>query len=140
MKRVHAALGAAALFLTAGLCGTVGAQPADAAGMPVFDATNYAENLVQAARSLEQINNQVKSLENEESMLRGMATNLRRIDFPQLERMAAAMRRMDVLMGKAKAIGFKVDGLDERLRKLFPGAVARALDSDERVADARARL
>ncbi len=31
----------------------------------VFDPSNYSQNILTAARSLEQINNQVKSLENQ---------------------------------------------------------------------------
>ena len=111
-----------------------------AAAMPVFDTTNYAQNILQAARALEQINNQVKSLQNEAAMLQNMGRNLERIDFPQLERVKGALQKIDQLMGQAKGIDFRVDKLDERLRTLFPGAVDDALRTDRRVADAKARL
>jgi P-type conjugative transfer protein TrbJ len=42
----------------------------------VFDPSNYAENIVQAARALEQINNQIASLQNEAQMLINQARNL----------------------------------------------------------------
>jgi P-type conjugative transfer protein TrbJ len=113
---------------------------ASAAGMPVFDATNYAQNLIQAARALDQINNQVKSLQNEAGMLRSMATNLKTIDFPQLQRMTSAMQRIDGLMSEARGIDFKVRGLDSRIATMFPGALESALGSDRRVGEARARL
>jgi len=138
MNLLRAALSGPALAAALAL-GALAPAPASA-GMPVFDATNYAENLIQAARALDQINNQVKSLQNQASMLDGMAKNLRTMSFPQLQRMTSAMKRIDQLMADAKAIGFKVDGLDRRIDKLFPGAVKRALTADERVADARARL
>jgi len=140
MKAIHAVLRLAALTPVFGLAATIPAVPASAAGMPVFDATNYAENLIQAARSLDQINNQVKSLQNEARMLEGMTTNLRSIDFPQLQRMTSAMQSIDQLMGQAQAVDFRIDGLDQRIGKLFPGELQRALNSDERVANARARL
>jgi P-type conjugative transfer protein TrbJ len=111
-----------------------------AAAIPVFDATNYAQNLLQAARSLEQINQQIQSLQNEASMLQNMARNLERIDFPQLDRINSAMQRIDRLMGEAQGIDFRVDRLDERIRALFPGAAQQMLSSDQRVAQARARL
>ena len=139
MKFMSATLLGAALAGALGLAAVVPAAAA-AAGMPVFDATNYAENLVQAARSLEQINNQVKALQNQAAMLDGMAKNLKSIGFPQLQRMTSAMERIDRLMGDAKAIGFKVDGLDRRIDQLFPGALEQALSGEQRVADARARL
>jgi len=110
-----------------------------AAAIPVFDATNYSQNLLQAARALEQINHQVSSLQNEASMLRTMAANLERVGFPELDRVKSAMQRIDRLMGEAQGIDFRVDRLDERVRALFPGA-ATALGRDQRVATARARL
>jgi P-type conjugative transfer protein TrbJ len=111
-----------------------------AAQMAVVDTTNYAQNLLQAARALEQINNQIRSLQNEAAMLQNMSRHLERIDFPQLQRINSALQRVDQLMGQARGIDFRVDRLDERFRSLFPAAVDSALPSDARVADARARL
>ena len=42
----------------------------------VFDPQNYAQNVLEAARALQQINNQIQSLQNEALMLRNMATDL----------------------------------------------------------------
>ena len=42
----------------------------------VYDPTNHAENLLTAARSLEQINNQIAQLQNEAQMLVNQARNL----------------------------------------------------------------
>jgi type IV secretion system protein TrbJ len=135
MKKLPLAL---ALASAAPLACLLPAAPA--AAIPVFDATNYAQNLLQAARALEQINQQIQSLQNEASMLQNMARNLERIEFPQLERINAAMQRIDQLMGQAQGIDFRVDRLDDRIRTLFPGEVRQVLSSDQRVAQARARL
>jgi P-type conjugative transfer protein TrbJ len=129
---------AAATALSVG--GTFALPLSPAAAIPVFDSTNYAQNLLQAARALEQINNQIASLQNEAAMLRNMGRNLERIDFPQLERVTSAMQRIDGLMGQAQGIDFRIDRLDERVRSMFPGAVQRVLGTDQRVAQARARL
>jgi type IV secretion system protein TrbJ len=120
--------------------GTFALPTSPAAAIPVFDATNYAQNLLQAARALEQINHQIASLQNEAAMLQNMARNLERIDFPQLQQVNSAMQRIDQLMGQARNIDFRIDGLDERLRSMFPGAVDRALRRDQRVLEARVRL
>jgi P-type conjugative transfer protein TrbJ len=141
MKAFHCALGfAAATALGIGGALAIAPAPANAAGMPVFDVTNYAQNLLQAARALDQINNQVKSLQNEASMLQNMATNLKTIDFPQLQRLTSAMQQIDRLMGQAEGIQFKVSGLDQQIRTLFPGALGQALTGEQRVSQARARL
>jgi P-type conjugative transfer protein TrbJ len=128
----------AAALLLAGASFWVPA-PAEA-GLPVFDAANYAQNLIQAARALDQINNQVKSLQNQAAMLDNMARNLKSVGFPQLQAMNSAMRRIDTLMGEAQAIGFKVDGLDRQVSALFPGEAGSELDANRQVAAARARL
>jgi P-type conjugative transfer protein TrbJ len=135
MKKISMAV---ALAAAAPLAVALPVTPA--AAIPVFDATNYAQNLLQAARALEQINQQIQSLQNEATMIRNMARNLERIDFPQLRRMTSAMQRIDGLMGQARGIGFRVDQLDGRIRSLFPGAVERVLSGDQRVAQARSRL
>ena len=140
MKAVARALClAGAASLTIGGTVVLPAAPA-AAALPVFDPTNYAQNLLQAARALDQINNQVKSLQNEASMLQSMAKNLQKLDFPQLQKISSAMQQIDQLMSQAQAIDFKVGSLDQQIQKLFPGELGKALTEDQMVAQARARL
>lgn len=134
--RLALLIGVAALSIGA----TVALPHAQAQAIPVFDAANYAQNLTQAARALDQINNQVRSLQNEASMLQNMAKNLATIDFPQLQRLTSAMQRINQLMDQARGIDFKVDQLDERIRALFPGELRQALTSDQHLREARAQL
>ena len=114
--------------------------PAQAAGLPVFDVTNYSQNLLQAARGLEQINNQIRSLQNEASMLQNMSRNLERIDFPQLRRITSAMQRIDQLMGEAQGIDFRVEGLERKIGAVFPGELQKVLTKSEQLSNLRARL
>jgi P-type conjugative transfer protein TrbJ len=139
VKRLKMAL-ALATGTVLSIGGTFVLPASPAAAIPVFDPTNYAQNLLQAARALEQINNQVRSLQNEAKMLQDMGRNLERIDFPQLERVTSAMKRIDELMGQAQGIDFRADKLDERIRSMFPGTAQNALRTDQRVAQARSRL
>ena len=55
-----------------------------AAAITVFDPSNFAQNVIQAARALEQINNQIQSLQNQATMLQNMAKNLQRLDYSSL--------------------------------------------------------
>lgn len=130
----------AALALAAMVPLAVLAPATPAAAMPVFDATNYAQNLLQAARALEQINQQIESLQNEATMIQAMSRNLERIDFPQLERIRSAMQRIDALMGQAQAIGFGVDQLDRQARALFPGSGRGDRADTQQVARAQREL
>lgn len=118
---------------------TVPATPASAQ-LSVFDPTNYSQNLLSAARALSQIENQIRSLQNEATMLANQAKNLSRIDFPQLQQITGRLQQIDRLMGQAQGIDFRVDQLDEQFRRLFPRAFDQALSTNQRVTDARSRL
>ncbi len=134
MKRLIAA----ALLAAAAIGPVMIAAPAYA--MPVFDSANYAQNLLTAARTLQQINQQIQSLQNEAQMLANMERNLSRIDFPQLTQLRQRLERIDQLMGQAQGIDFRVDQIDEQLRRLYPQGFDQLLSRDQRAAAARGRL
>jgi type IV secretion system protein TrbJ len=106
----------------------------------VFDPSNYSQNLLTAARTLQQINNQIQSLQNEATMLINQAKNLARIDFPELQALTQTLQQVDRLMGQAQGIQFRVSGLDQQFRQLFPQSFSAALRTNEQVVAARARL
>lgn len=114
--------------------------PAPAAAIPVFDPANYAQNVLQAARELEQINHQIQSLQNEATMIRNQALNLQRLDFPQLGQMTTNLKKVTQLMGQARGIGSQAGSLDRQFGTLFPGASAASAGSAARAAAAKARL
>ena len=60
---------------------TLPSQPARAQ-WTVFDPSNYAQNLLTAARSLQQINNQIQMLQNQAQSLVNQAKNLTTVSFP----------------------------------------------------------
>ena len=110
-----------------------------AGGMTVFDPTNFAQNLLQAARALEQIQNQVKSLQNESQMLTDMALNLKQLNMTSLGEITSAMRRIDSLMGQAEGIAFDVQQTKVQLQRQFPKEYNSATTTDQAVSDALTR-
>ncbi len=110
------------------------------AQLTVFDPSNYAQNIMTAARALQQVNQQIQQLQNEAQMLVNMGKNLTRIDFPQLDALKQKLAEIDRLMGRAQAIDFRVDQLDDKFSALFPQDFSSALRTDARVRDARSRL
>ncbi|MDE3117200.1 MAG: P-type conjugative transfer protein TrbJ, partial [Pseudomonadota bacterium] len=50
----------------------------------VIDHANLSQNILTAARALEQINNQIRSLQNQTFMLQNMALDLKSLDVSQL--------------------------------------------------------
>ncbi len=115
-------------------------QSRPAYAIPVFDSANYAQNLLTAARTLQQINQQIQSLQNEASMLTNMAKNLSRISFPELTELTNKLRAVDQLMAAAQRIDFRIDTLDSQFKRLFPDNYDAAMRSDERLASARERF
>jgi P-type conjugative transfer protein TrbJ len=114
-------------------------QPARAQ-ITVFDPGNYSQNLLTAARTLQQINNQIQSLQNEAAMILNQAKNLSRVDFPELDELRRTIRQIDVLMGQAQGVRFRVDGVEQQFRQLFPGDVSTALRTNQQIIAARGRL
>jgi P-type conjugative transfer protein TrbJ len=138
-KLIHAGLLGLAVAgsISGGLL--VRSSPA-AAQMSVFDPSNYAQNVLTAARTLTQINQQVQQLQNEAQMLTNMARNLSHIDFPQLGQLQQRLQQIDQLMGQAQGIDFRVGQIDAQFRQLYPGNLGQLLSRDQRVAAARTRL
>lgn len=133
--RLFALLAAIAPVAVAGV-----AVPAPAVAMPVFDATNYQQNLLSAARALEQINHQIASLQNEATMIQQQARALEKLDFSALAKLDGNFRKIDTLIGQAKAIGYQVDKLEDQMRGVFPGEGAGVAPRAGRLATARARV
>lgn len=127
-------------FGSAGSLGVALYAPPAAAQITVFDPTNYSQNLLTAARTLSQINNQIQSLQNEATMLINQAKNLTRIDFPELQALTRTLQQIDRLMGQAQGIGFRVEQVDSEFKRLFPQSFSQALTTSELVAGARSRL
>jgi P-type conjugative transfer protein TrbJ len=133
-----------AAVLSIGACGSLAAGLLTAAParaqLTVFDPSNYAQNILTAARTLQQVNQQIQQLQNEARMLVNMDKNLARIDFPQLHTLKQKLAEIDRLMGRAQGIDFRVDQLDDKFQSLYRQDFSSALRSDARVREARARL
>ena len=106
----------------------------------VFDPSNYSEKILTAARSLQQINNQVRALQNQAQSLINQAKNLTTISFPELQALQQTIQQIDQLMGQARGIQFRVANLDQQFRSIFPTSFNAALTNNQHVVDARARL
>jgi P-type conjugative transfer protein TrbJ len=106
----------------------------------VFDPTNYSQNILTAARTLQQINNQITMLQNQAMSLANQGKNLATITFPELQAITQTIQQIDRLMGQARGIQYRVANLDEQFRAMFPTSFDKALTNNQHVVDARARL
>ena len=110
------------------------------AQLTVFDPSNYSQNLLTAARTLQQVNNQIRSLQNQAQSLVNQARNLTTIGFPEIQAITQTLQQIDQLMGEAQGIQFRVDGLDQQFRQLFPQNFNQAMTMNGQVVAARTRL
>lgn len=109
------------------------------AAWPVFDASNYVQNMLTAARTLEQINNQIRSLQNQTTMLQNMARNLQRLNFSSAGQLMSALNRIDGLMMQAQGLGFELARLDAAWRQHYPDSYAANVGASDMAAAARER-
>lgn len=76
----------------------------------VFDPTNYSQNLLTAARELQQVNNEIQQLQNEAAMLQNMGENLTSLNTSQLS----------TLMNRGSGIAFNVGATNTAWNTSFP--------------------
>ncbi len=119
-----------------GLSGvSVTAPPARA--ITVFDPTNFGQNLLQAVRSLIQINNQINQLANEAQMLINQAQNLASLPASIAADLQASLRRVDTLIRNAQGIAYRVSAIDSEYRRLFPEQYGSAVSTSQIIQDAQ---
>ena len=111
---------AAILIATSPLAYTPPAHALFGVGDIVIDPTNLAQNILTAARSLEQINNQIKQLQNEAQMLRNQAEDLLAIDIDVSAELRRIMEDIFRLTEEANAISYKVEETDRVFREHYP--------------------
>jgi len=137
----HLVAGAMALTSTCLMLASVAVPTGPAhAQWTVFDPANYAQNILTAARSLQQINNQIRMLQNQAQSLINQARNLTTISFPEINAINQTMQQIDRLMGQAQTIQFRVTGLNQQFQSLYPTGFNSAATNNSHVSDARYRM
>lgn len=113
---------ALALVLTLDAGGPAHAQ------LIVKDPTNYAQNVLQAARALQQINNQIQQIQNQALSLINEARNLASLPHSSLKALQDQVARTRQLLGEAQRVAFDVRAIEEAFRNGYRGADAHASD------------
>ena len=95
----------------------------------VFDPSNFSQNILTAARSLEQINNQISSLQNESQMLVNEARNLTSLPYSSLQQLQSSVQSTQQLLGQAQNIAYNVQNIDSAFQSTY--GAANATQSDQ---------
>lgn len=110
-----------------------------ASAITVFDPSNYSQNVMTAARTLEQINNQIQQLQNEAQMLVNQAKNLAKLDFDSINRLRSTIATTTRLIDEARGLAYDVSRLDVDFSRLYPDDMDAAMTHDQMMMDARER-
>jgi len=135
-SRSRAARLAAALFIAPVALSPLITTPAHA--IIVFDPSNYAQNVLTAARALQQITNQITSLQNEAQGLINQARNLASLPYSSLQQLQQSVQRTQQLLAQAQNIAFDVQQIDRAFQSTYGKASISASDQ-QLIADARTR-
>lgn len=126
------------LFLggAAALC--VATVPARAQWI-VFDPTNYAQNILTAARELQQVDNEIKMLENQATSLTNQARNLESLPYSSLSQLQLSISQTQQLLAQAQRIAYDVATIDAAFTRTYPQAYSGSTSSQQLLADAQTR-
>lgn len=112
---------------------------APARALVVYDPTNYAQNLLQAARALQQIEHQISSLQNEATMLLNQARNLKALPLSLLKDLQRDMGEISGLLGTATRLAYDVGAIRAEFEKNYPAQFSADLPDRALTESARSR-
>src|SRR5499433_2405371 len=125
-------IGAACLTFTS-VCAPARAQ------MIVYDPSNYAQNVLQAARVLQQINNQITGLQNQTQMLLNQAKNLASLPYSSLRAIEQSISRTQQLLKQAQRLTYDINQIDTTFQRTYPQSYTGSTSSQQLLSDAQTR-
>src|SRR5258708_17041627 len=86
----------------------------------VLDTANLAQNILTAARTLEEINNQLMQIQQFTQMLEYDARNVASLNFLGLGQLTSSLDQVKGLIGQARSLAYIVNSLQNQFSTLFP--------------------
>ena len=122
----------------AALCVESATVPAQAQWI-VFDPTNFGQNVLTAARELQQVNNEIEMLENQATSLINQARNLASLPYSSLAQLEQSITQTQQLLAQAQRIAYSVSTIDQAFTQQYPLAYSGGTSSQQLLADAQSR-
>ena len=105
----------------------------------VYDPTNFSQNVLTAARELQQVNQNIQSLENQATTLINQAKNLASLPYSSLAQLEASIQRTEQLLVQAQNIAYSVTTIDQAFTQVYPQSYWGSTSSTQMLADAQTR-
>jgi P-type conjugative transfer protein TrbJ len=105
----------------------------------VIDIANLIQTTLTAARSLEQIANQVKSLQNEAVMLINEAKNLTSINYNVVNRLLATLGATNQLLAQAQGLSLVLQRTEAQFAQQYPRLYPAGVNNAQMAQDAYVR-
>jgi len=105
----------------------------------VNDPLNYAQNVLTAARSLQQINIALMGLANQLKMLQNQYQNLLKLPYSSLMSVEQSYRQTLALLGSAQKLTYNVEHINQAFSRLYPQSLGGTLPQQQIVNNARER-
>jgi type IV secretion system protein TrbJ len=112
------------LVMASAVLSIVSVGTPSSAQVVVFDPNNYAQNVLTAARALQQINNQITSLQNQAQSLINQARNLANLPFSSLQQLQQSIQRTQQLLNQAQRIAYDVGQINNAFSTTYAPASA----------------
>src|SRR5262249_41385628 len=109
------------------------------AQITVFDPANYSQNLLTAARALEQITNQVRQLQNQILMLQRMDQNLVRLGSTISPDLQSTLGDIQTQLRAGEGIALRLQTTQSGYDQLFPRQVSSSPSTDDVLRNAQNR-
>jgi P-type conjugative transfer protein TrbJ len=133
LHRLRAALAAGVALVTL----ATASVPAHAQWI-VYDPTNFSQNVLTAARELQQINNQIQQIENQTQSLINQAKNLASLPYSLVSTITSQIQRTEQLLAQAQRIAYSVASINQAFTTSY-GAINLNLSQQQMIAQAQQR-
>jgi P-type conjugative transfer protein TrbJ len=104
----------------------------------VYDPANYAQNVLTAARALQQVNNQIQQVENQTQGLINQAKNLASLPYSLVSTITGQLQRTEQLLAQAQSIAYSVTTINQAFTTNY-GAINLNLSQQQMMAQAQQR-
>ena len=128
----------AAFACAAALAASLVAAAPSQAQMTVFDPSNYAQNVLTAARELKQVNNQIQQIENQTQSLINQTKNLASLPYSLVSTITSQIQRTEQLLAQAQRIAYSVTTINQAFTQNY-GAINTNLTGQQMIAQAQQR-